>query len=37
MSIDNRDPTTITELKIMHLLFALGWIAVVDHTDTKVG
>jgi len=35
--MNNRDPTTNTELKIMHILFALGLIAVVDHIDTEVG
>jgi len=35
--MNNRDPTTNTELKIMHILFALGLIAVIDLIDTKLG
>jgi len=29
LTIDNRDPTTSTDLKMIHILFGLGLIAVV--------
>jgi len=37
MTIDYRDPTTNTNLKIMHVVFVLGLIAVIDLIDTEVG
>jgi len=37
MNIDIRDPMTNTKLKILHILFLLGLIAVIDLIDTKVG